>query len=140
MSEAAGRPRFLRREEVLALHDWSLLKYGGERGVRDLGLLDSAIAQPRQTSGGAYLHAFPQEMSAAYGFHIARNHPFFDGNKRTAWLALQMFLELNDFHLCVPAKDAVETMLGVASGTFGKANLVEWIASHLTAAPNAKTP
>src|SRR5436853_5525532 len=103
--------QFLTLRDVLILHDLSLETFGGEAGVRDQGLLESALAQPAQSFSSQYLHQFPTEMAAAYGYHLARNHPFFDGNKRTAWLATQTFLDDNGFELSVTFEDGVATML-----------------------------
>ena len=78
---------FLAVEDVLYLHTNQIDLYGGDHGVRDINLLDSAIAQPQAAFGGNHLHAFPFEMAAAYMFHIVQNHPFVDGNKRTGAVA-----------------------------------------------------
>src|ERR1043165_917580 len=87
--------RFLSLNKVLRLHKWQIETYGGEAGLRDAGLLDSAIAMPKVTFGGQFLHADIFEMAAAYLFHIVQNHPFVDGNKRTGADAAIVFLNLN---------------------------------------------
>src|SRR5687767_10360587 len=89
-------PRFLSLARVLRLHRSSIDHYGGDPGVRDMGLLESAIAQPRASFGGEYLHADLAAMAAAYVFHLVSNHPFVDGNKRTGALAGYVFLVMND--------------------------------------------
>lgn len=99
-------PRFLSTLEVLTLHETAIDIFGGTTGVRDLGLLESAIAMPRQSFGGTYAHAFPFGMAAAYLFHICANHPFLDGNKRTAFSTTVAFLRLNDWNLVASEDDA----------------------------------
>lgn len=86
-----GRPRFLTLQGALDFHQDSIENFGGASGLRDQGSLDSALAMPRQGFGGEYAHAFPFVMAAAYAFHIAKNHPFVDGNKRTALSARALF-------------------------------------------------
>src|SRR5437868_2751680 len=88
-------PRFLELIEVLEIHQSRIELYGGTRGLRDLGLLQSALAQPAATFGGNYLHTDIYEMAAAYLFHLARNHAFVDGNKRTALACCLVFLAYN---------------------------------------------
>lgn len=81
-------PRFLSIDEALTLHETAVLQHGGATGLRDRGTLDSALAQARQAFGGAFVHEFPFGMAAAYVFHISKNHPFVDGNKRVAFSAI----------------------------------------------------
>jgi death-on-curing protein len=88
-------PDFLSVVEVLFLHEEQLARYGGGTGIRDIGLLESAVAQPQATFGSEYLHADLFQMAAAYAFHIAQNQPFVDGNKRTGLVAALVFLDLN---------------------------------------------
>jgi len=88
-------PRFLSVQRVLALHSLQLKLFGGSEGVRDQSLLESAIAMPATSFGGQYVHADLAEMAAAYLFHLNKNHPFIDGNKRTATAAALVFLKLN---------------------------------------------
>lgn len=130
MSGSHVEPRFLTIEEVLVLHELSLRAFGGQSGVRDRVLLESALTQPQLGTASGYVHAFPFEMAAAYGFHLARNHPFFDGNKRTAWLAMQVFLEKNKLILSVSFVEGIATMLAVASGAMEKASFTQWIEQH----------
>ena len=87
-------PPFLTIDQILTFHHDQLELYGGQDGIRDLGLLQSAIAQPEASFGGKFLHSFPFGMAAAYAFHIAENQPFIDGNKRTALDSALTFLEL----------------------------------------------
>ncbi len=91
--------RFLELDEVLALHVDQIQRYGGSVGVRDLGLLESAVAAAEASFDDVYLHATLPEMAAAYVFHLAQNHPFVDGNNRIAAAATFMFLYLNDLVL-----------------------------------------
>jgi death on curing protein len=88
-------PTFLTLAEVLDLHEESIRRYGGTSGIRDLGLLQSALAQPESTFGGQYLHPDFASMAAAYLFHIVQNHPFLDGNKRTGTAAARVFILMN---------------------------------------------
>lgn len=94
---------FLGLPDVLLAHADQIARYGGDPGVRDLGLLESAIAQPQATFGGTFLHGFPFEMAAAYLFHIVQNHPFIDGNKRSGAVAALLFPELNNTAIDAPA-------------------------------------
>ena len=125
--------RFLGLDEVLSLHRDQVARYGGAEGVRDLGLLESAVAVPEASFGGNYLHATLPEMAAAYLFHLAQNHPFLDGNKRIAAAALFMFLDLNDLLLECTEDELVELTLGVARGSTTKAEVAVFIAAHVVA-------
>ncbi len=95
MSEAPTEIEFLTVEVVLALHQRQLDRFGGGAGLRDRGLLESAIAQPQASFGGTFAHDGLFAMAAAYLFHIVSNHPFVDGNKRAGLLAAQVFLDVN---------------------------------------------
>lgn len=88
---------FLGIDEVLEIHRDQIQRYGGMRGVRDWGLLESAVAMPLTMFGGSYVHGDLCEMAAAYLFHIVKNHPFYDGNKRTGAVTAMVFLQLNGF-------------------------------------------
>jgi death-on-curing protein len=123
-------PLFLTLEEVLALHDDQLHRYGGARGVRDLGLLSSALAMPQATFGGELLHQSLFEMAAAYLFHLARNHPFVDGNKRTALAAALVFLWMNDQEIDAGEDELTDLVLGVAAGGVSKAEAAVFLKSH----------
>jgi len=122
--------RFLALEEVLALHAEQIRRFGGAPGLRDSALLASALAMPRATFGGEPLHATPWEAAAAYLFHLARNHPFVDGNKRTALAAALVFLGLNGF--TVEAGDDAVTglVVGVASGAVSKSEVAVFLQRH----------
>lgn len=125
-------PSFLTLDEVLALHADQIERYGGATGVRDLGLLESALAAPRATFGGGLLHATLPEMAAAYLFHAVRNHPFVDGNKRAGLAAAVAFLGLNDLWLEAGEDELVALVVGVAEGRVGKAEVAVFIARHVT--------
>ncbi|MDP6358557.1 MAG: type II toxin-antitoxin system death-on-curing family toxin [Planctomycetota bacterium] len=117
---------FLSVEDVLVLHRESIVQEGGSHGVRDIGLLDSAVAMPQQQFGGQYLHEDIPAMAAAYLFHISSNHPFVDGNKRAGTLAAMVFLEENGVSVTTAVKEFEETVLSVARGDMGKDELTEW--------------
>jgi death-on-curing protein len=118
-------PAFLSVDEVLVLHQRLLARYGGQEGVRDRGLLLSALAQPQATFGGEWLHATLFEMAAAYAFHIAQNQPFLDGNKRTAHHAALVFLDLNGVRVRDPEERFAGAIVALAEGRVTKAVLAE---------------
>lgn len=113
-------PAFLTLDEVLEIHFDQLQRYGGSAGLRDLGLLQSALAQPESTFGGQFLHADLFEMAAAYLFHLVQNHPFVDGNKRVGTVSALVFLEMNDVSVDAPEDDLEQLVLNVAQGKLGK--------------------
>lgn len=119
-------PTFLGLEEVLQIHADQIERHGGSSGIRDLGLLESAIAMPQASFGGQLLHADIFEMAAAYLFHIVRNHPFVDGNKRGGTAAALVFLRLNGVSIRVTNAALVKTVLAVAQGKIGKAAIAEF--------------
>ncbi len=123
-------PVFLALDEVLALHEDQIRRYGGSAGLRDPGLLSSAVAMPRASFGGALLHESLFEMAAAYLYHLARNHPFIDGNKRTALSAALAFLWLNDYELEAGEDELSELVLGVAEGRVSKAQVAVFFEEH----------
>jgi death-on-curing protein len=114
---------------VLAAHDEQLVEHGGGAGLRDQGLLASALARPRNLA--AYGNPDHADCAAAYAFGIARNHPFVDGNKRTAFVALETFLVLNGKALTVDDAEAVSVMLRLAAGELSERELADWIRRHL---------
>ncbi len=127
-------PAFLTLDEVLALHADQIERYGGSRGLRDLGLLESAIAAPRATFGGVLLHPTLPEMAAAYLFHLVQNHPFVDGNKRVGLAAASAFLGLNDLWIEAEEEDLVTLVVGVAEGRVGKAEVGVFLKEHVVRA------
>ena len=118
-------PRFLTLAEVLSiLHDQTT-RYGGELGVRDLGLVSSAIAVPHASFGGQSLHSDLFEMAAAYAFHLCQNHPFIDGNKRVALASALVFLDLNGVQLSDPEGKLYALMMAVARGEKSKPEIAQ---------------
>ena len=123
--------RFLALGEVLELHGRLVAQTGGATALRDLGALESAVAQPRMTFGGEDLYPDIPAKAAALGYSLIRNHPFVDGNKRTRHAALETFLVLNGFELDAPVPEAEQVALEVASGTRERAAFLEWVRKHL---------
>lgn len=126
----AAEPTWLDRAILEALHADQIGEHGGSLGIRDEGLLESAIARPQQK-----WHYGPQAdlaaLAAAYAFGIAKNHPFVDGNKRAALVAAYTFLAINEFELEAPEPEAVAMILGIADGSASEDDLASWIRSHL---------
>jgi death-on-curing protein len=112
--------RFLSEQEVLDLHAMQIARFGGSAGIRDAGLLDSALAQPRAEFDGQYLHPTLVSMAATYLFHIVMNHPFVDGNKRVGLHACLVFLELNGLAVNASGDDLYELVMSVAKGEIGQ--------------------
>jgi len=121
--------KWVNRQVLLLLHDESLAEHGGAPGLRDEGLLDSALARPLNLS----LYAEPDVagLAAAYGVGVAKNHPFVDGNKRAAFLAVGMFLAVNGYRLHATQADATLTVLAVAAGDIDEATFAQWICDHI---------
>lgn len=122
--------RWIDKEALLLLHAESLAEHGGLEGLRDEGLLDSALGRARN------IHAYEEvtdlaRLAAAYGFGIAKNHPFADGNKRAAFLAVGLFLGLNGQRLVADKADATRVMLAVAGGELSESDFAEWIKAHM---------
>lgn len=114
-------PVFLTLAEVIAVHTDQIQRYGGQDGVRDFGLLESALAQPEATFGGAWLHRDRYDMAAAYAYHICQNHPFYDGNKRVGLVCALMFLRFNRvINISDPSQQLKGAMLQIASGKQSK--------------------
>ena len=105
----------------MGLHERQIERYGGGAGIRDRALLESAVAMPGASFGGTWLHGTVEEMAAAYLFHLCQNHPFIDGNKRTAAMAMVVFLVINDVTPLFSADELVELTLSVAAGQCTKA-------------------
>ena len=119
------------RAALLLLHDESLVEHGGAPGLRDEGLLDSALARPMNLS----LYGSPDlaDLAASYGVALAKNHAFVDGNKRVAFLAVGLFLAVNGFRLGASQVDATLTMLCLAAGDIHEASFAAWIHAHIQA-------
>jgi death-on-curing protein len=122
---------FLTLDEVIALHADQIERYGGRAGIRDLGLLQSALGTPSATFEGRFLHEGLHEMAAAYLFHVVRNHPFVDGNKRVGLMALLAFLGLNARRLDATPRDVEDLVQGIASGRVSKAEAAVFVQRHL---------
>jgi death-on-curing protein len=116
-------PLFLGFDEVLEIQRDQVSRYGGSVGLRDEGLLLSALAMPQASFGGAYLHAGLFEMAAAYLFHIVMDHPFIDGNKRTGAVAARVFLRLNGWDVPIDPDALYDLVIGVAEGRVAKAEI-----------------
>lgn len=117
---SSDEPLFLEVDDVLQIHADQLGVYGGGAGLRDRGLLQSAVAQPRASFGGELAHEGLFAMAAAYLFHIVKNHPFVDGNKRTGLLAAIVFLDVNGIGIEHPSEALYELTMGVAEGRIDK--------------------
>jgi death on curing protein len=125
--------RFLTLIEVLELHRRVIGQSGGAFGIRDIGLLESAIAQPQMTFGGEDLYPNLLEKAAALGFSIIMNHPFVDGNKRTGHAATETFLVLNGMEINASVDEQERAILAIASGELGREAFVEWLLQNTTA-------
>ena len=116
---------WIERAIVLAIHNEQLAEHGGLTGIRDEGLLESALARPLNLA--AYHTPDCADLAAAYGFGIARNHPFMDGNKRTAFVAIELFLAMNGYELVAEDADCVLTMFALAAGELDEPALAAWV-------------
>ncbi len=123
-------PHFLTLDEALAIHADQVRRYGGLPGLRDLDMLQSALGMPKATFDGEFVHGTLFEMAAAYLFHIARNHPFVDGNKRTALMCALVFLGLNGRRLDAGPEPLYELVNGVAAGSVARAEIAVFLRQH----------
>ena len=123
---------FLTLDDIIESHQNQIDTYGGSHGIRDIGLLESAIAQPEASFGGQYLHADIFEMAAAYIYHLVMNHPFVDGSKRVGLEAALIFLEINDKSLIANDDELVDLVLKTTAGQIGKREIAEFFRSHCT--------
>lgn len=121
---------FLSVADVLLLHSEQVDLYGGEHGVRDPGLLESAVAQPQAGFGGQHLHTDVFEMAAAYLFHLVQNHPFLDGNKRAGAVSALVFLDINGVEIDAPKGAIYELTMSVATGQIGKREIAGFFRAH----------
>ncbi len=124
---------WLSRRLILAIHGEQLAEHGGAMGLRDSGLLDSALARPLNRAG--YGQPDIAELAALYAIALARNHPFIDGNKRTAYVAMETFLALNGCRFPVTDADAVVTMLAMASGEIPDEEFIAWARTNVSPVP-----
>lgn len=116
------------KETVFGIHAKSLALYGGSDGLRDEGMLESALGRPENLA--AYGSPTVFELAAAYAFGVARNHPFVDGNKRTAFLTAALFLSLNKYNLVAAEPEATATMMALAAGDLGEEEYATWLRAH----------
>ena len=118
-------PEFVDLELAIAIHDDLIDAFGGSLGIRDLGLLESALAQPQASFFGDLLHPTIKEQAAAYLYHICKNHSFVDGNKRTALGVMEAFLGMNNHELIISEQDLENLVLNVANGKLSKSDLIK---------------
>jgi len=123
--------RYLSPEEVVDPHRHVLQTTGSASGIRDFGLLESAIAQPKATLGGVELYPTPIEKAAARAFSLVQGHPFVDGNKRAGHAAMETFLLLNGTEIDAPVDAQERLLLDLAAGRIGRSQLIDWLRQHL---------
>jgi death-on-curing protein len=123
-----SEPVWIELDVVLAVHDEQLAEHGGQPGVRDAGLLESALSRPRHQF--AYGQPSIQHLATSYAFGISRNHPFLDGNKRTSLVVAELFLELNGYELTATDAQCVTTFLALAAGDLSEDELATWITAN----------
>lgn len=129
MTDAARvEPIWIEAQIAMAVHDRQLSEHGGPSGVRDVGMLESALARP--VNQWTYGEDDRCQLAAAYAFGIVRNHPFVDGNKRTGWVLARLFLALNGVTLRFDATNATHSMLAFAAGDLTEADLADWFRTH----------
>ncbi len=121
--------RWIEQQALLLLHGESLAEHGGGAGLRDEGLLDSALARPHNLA--AYGEPDVADLAAAYGCGISQNHPFVDGNKRAAFLSVGLFLALNGYRLAATQAEATFAILALAAGELAEAEFAAWLRQHL---------
>jgi death-on-curing protein len=124
---------WLNRAVIIAIHEVQLAEHGGGTGVRDAGLLDSALGKPQQLNNYGEPPPDAAALAASYGYGISRNHPFIDGNKRTGYVAAELFLRLNGWRLAADDASCVVTMLAVAAGDITEEAFAAWLRAHVVA-------
>lgn len=124
-----NEPRWLSVREIVVAHERQLARFGGASGLRDEGLLESALSRPRNK--WLYEQADLVSLAAAYAHGVARNHPFVDGNKRVAFIAMTAFMRLNDIRFSPSQESATAVMLGLAAGEISEEGLTRWIRDNL---------
>ena len=125
---SSAEPVWIEAELALAIHDRQLAEHGGPIGVRDTSALESALARPRNQ--WAYGQSDLCALAAAYAFGVARNHPFADGNKRTAWVLARLFLALNDVRIAFKPEAAIEMVLMLAAGNLAENEVAAWLSAR----------
>ena len=123
-------PAFLTLEQAVLIHQRMIAEFGGDPAVRDNGLLESAVAMPAARFAGEFLHQGIPAIAAAYLFHLCRNHPFLDGNKRTAVVAAEVFVRLNGKSLAATDQELEKITVGVAEGSVSKAEVIAFFRKH----------
>ncbi len=127
---------FIPKKVVIYLHEQLIQAYGGTHGLRDENLLESALEQPKATFGEQYLHGSLMKMAAAYGYHLCNNHPFIDGNKRIALVAMDIFLQRNGFEITASEKDTYNLIIELASDKISKESLASWLENNTSKLTN----
>ena len=131
---------FLPEELVTVIHSDLLQRYGGKAGLRDIALLQSALAQAKVTVGRRFVHRSVFDKAAAYGFHLCKNHPFIDGNKRVAFVLMDLFLQRNGWEIVANEEDVYSLMIDLSSGNVSRTELSSWLKNHSAASRNIKLP
>ncbi len=121
--------RWIKESSLLAIHEVQVAEHGGSHGIRDIALLQSALARPQNAV--AYGSPDIADLAAAYAVGIARNHPFLDGNKRTAWVVAETFLLKNGYELMANNRESLPIMLSVAEGASPEAEFAAWLRAHI---------
>ena len=129
MSQTPRNWVWLNAQVLLAVHEEQLAEHGGGSGIRDQGLFESALHRPLHLA--SYGQPDAAALAAAYGFGLARNHPFVDGNKRTAFVAVELFLALNGWDLMANDAQCVLTMLALAAGDLAEDEFAQWLRAHI---------
>ncbi len=122
--------RYLTIDEILDVHRWVLQEFGGLTGIRDRGLLESALAAPQATFGGVEFHPSVIDKAAALAFSLVKNHAFVDGNKRVGFAAMDIFLRLHDLRVVCTSAEGETAFLALADGSMTRDQLTEWISAH----------
>lgn len=122
---------FVPKQIILLFHEQLIQLYGRDSGIRDEKLLDSALEQPKAIFEGSFLHETIFEMAAAYGFHICKNNPFGDGNKRVSLVAMDAFLQENGYEIIASEKETYKIILALSSGEVSKQELSKWIKENI---------
>jgi len=122
--------KFVPKNIILYFHEQLIQNYGGQHGIRDNKLLESAIKQPKSTFEGKYLHDSIMKMAAAYGYHLCNNHLFIDGNKRIVLVTMDVFLQRNGYQINASEKETYKIMMQLSSGQLSKKDLTAWLETN----------
>jgi death-on-curing protein len=126
-----AEPAWIRMDVVLAVHQRQLAEHGGEQGIRDAALLESALAMPRNPLAYGEGEVDVPRLAAAYAYGLAKNHPLVDGNKRVAWVVCRTFLKLNGCDVDAPKQETYTTVVRLAEGSLSEEELADWIRRRL---------